>query len=368
MKTINLPRIVFALIFTALSISCFQDFDYHEFKTTTTKRNTELPEDVLMQVSFKSKTTTYTKLADEADRNGLDEDAKHFVLAAAVPTVRKDKQLFRIYKNGTYSLIIDIETPEFNPARQAFRNEFKRNDWELGRIIINSETITAYDMVGGVIFSDDNSHNPFFNRLIDKVISDDEFASSVNIGNALFTVSGGAENYTDSKLKSFFISPNATISSQDGFVIIEENTEDKMRFWGSHTTSNDDSNYRSVTSNSVKFSANATQEHSLDETQKMINDTITKWNSGKNPNDIHVYKAIDTVSNTLAAEVTYAGQEQVLGLTFFEVNDDEQKTLKTCYTEDYETSPVYDLDMINVESIEYSDVQIINTKNNNNGN
>ena len=360
----NLLKITLLAFFAILNTSCFQDFEHTKIKTTA-KKAIEIPENVLMQVRFNSKTTTYTKLAEEADEDGLDEDAKHFVMAAAVPIVRKDNHLFRIYKNGTYSLNIEIETPDFNPAREAFRNEFNRNEWELGRISIDNETITAFDTSGQVIFSDDNSNNPFFDRLVDKIMSDDDFASKVNIGNGLFTVSAGAENFLDPKLKPFFVGPNANTSSFDGFIIIEENVEDKMNHWGNINIPSPEITSLKPRNGMLKAKASTIQEYSLDDTQQMINDTVSKWNAGKNTADIHVYKAIDTVSNALAAEVTYAGNEQVLGLTFYEVNDDEQKTIKTAYTEDYETNPVYDLDMVNVESVEYSDVQIINTKKNN---
>lgn len=364
MKKLHSLNILIMSLLASLLVSCVQDFDYYERKTTD-KSAKRLPEEVLIQLSFKTKTTTYSKLADDLDQDNLDEDTKHFVLAAAVPIVRKDNHLFRIYKDGTYSLIIEIETPDFNPAREAFRNEFSRNDWELGRISIDNKTFTAFDTSGQVIFSDDNSNNPFFNRLVDKIMSDDDFASKVNIGNGLFTVSAGAENFLDPKLKPFFVGPNANTSSFDGFIIIEENVEDKMNHWGNINIPSPEITPLKPRNGMLKAKASTIQEYSLDDTQQMINDTVSKWNAGKNTADIHVYKAIDTVSNTLAAEVTYAGNEQVLGLTFYEVNDDEQKTIKTAYTEDYETNPVYDLDMVNVESVEYSDVQIINTKKNN---
>ena len=344
-----------------LLFSCKADLVTDQTNDTESKVR-QLPEDVLMQVSFSSKTTTYTKLADEAAKDGLDEDAKHFVMSAAVPVVRQDKQLFRIFKDSTYELTIDIENPDFNPAREAFRDETVRNDWELGKLIINSSTITAYDVSGGVIFTEDNSQNPFFNRLVEKIMSDDYFASHVNIGNALFRVSGGAENYLDPKLKSFFLSAEATTSRQDEFLIFKENISEKMRHWGHPITRNHKLTTPSFHHESLSLRAkgDSTVSYTLDETQQMIEDRVSSWNAGKDESLINVYTAIDSTKNELSAEVTYAGDEQVLGLTFYELKNDEDKTIKTAYTEDYETNPTYDLDMINVESIEYSDVQIIN--------
>jgi len=339
-------------------------------KNTSTKTGTggnlKLPDDVLIHVSFASKTTTFSKLADHMKAESFSDVVQHYLMAVAVPVVRQDKQTFRIFKDKTYELVIEIVNPEDNPARKAFRSETNMNDWELQKMIFNNKTVTAYDVSGRVIFSHENNNNVFFNRLIEKIFSDPYFGSHVNIGNALFKVSGGTENYVDPKLKDFFLSKAAEVIRKDNYLIFKENITDAMKHWGAGNIDTQ-SRFKARGNSSPHFEQPDTGGEggsnypSIDQTLNMISEQVDSWQQQKNVADIKTYSVMDSVNNKITAEVTYAGEEQVLGITNFNVADDPQRTLKTEYTQDFETNPVYDVDLITHSSTEYSDVQIINT-------
>lgn len=348
-------------IMACLWSGCHENEISSEVPEDNTSGLKAVAENVLMQVSFESETTSFSQVPEGDDLSDRSEDVKHFVMTRAVPLIKKDKQIFTIYKDRSYDLIIHILNPGSNPMREAFREETMMNDWELQKIVINQHTITGYDGSGGQLFSEDNSQNPFFNALINKIFSDEYFASHVNIGNALFQVSGGAENYLDPKLRSFFVEPNAELTDFEGFLMIKQNIVDALGQWGAYTQ--DEPSPTSQLRTHVKDPEDESPEasYTLEETAQMIEQRAQQELAQRNPDDLNNITAIDKEKSELSAEVVHAGNEQVLSISTYEVDDDEQKTVKTKYTEHFETDPVHDVDLIHVESTTYSNVNVVNT-------
>ena len=88
-----------------------------------------VPEDVMVYMEFTSKTTMYTEPAEHVDQTQLSADQKHAVMSGKVPVIIKKRQSFQIKKDKSYRIVIETLEPDRNPAREAFRNETRMNDW-----------------------------------------------------------------------------------------------------------------------------------------------------------------------------------------------------------------------------------------------
>ena len=224
--------------------------------------------------------------------------------------------------------------------------------------MIEPSKISSYDLAGREIISVPNEQHKMFDRVIDKMFSDADFAKRVNIANAFFRLSGGTENYLDPELRSFFVSDQAKYSTKDGFTTVEVRIVDQLKHTGVIDQMPPPPKQPPMLSNYEE--GDKDQTHTTEETLEMIKERAEADAAGRDVSQLKTYTVMDSTKNEIKAEVTYAGEEQVLGITFYEVGDDPQRTVKTEYTEQFNTNRAYDLDLTTKISTEYSDVHIIN--------
>lgn len=338
------------------AVSCQRDEPYYQedIRNPVGKTTLVVPEDVMVYMEFKSKATMVIEPAEHVDQSKLTADQQHVVISGRVPMITEKRQIFQIMKDKSYRLVIETLEPKSNPARVAFRGEVRMNDWELKRIIIDPNKVTAYDLSGQVIFTAPND-DKIFSRLIDKLFSDPDFAQRVNIGNALFRLSGGTENYLDPKLRSFFVSGAAKYSTRDGLTVLEERLVDQLQMMGLPLPAPKPP----VISAYDPSQGDKDQTHTPEETFEMIKGRVEEDAAQRDASQLKTYTVMDSTENKIAAEATYAGEEQVLAVTFYEVADDPQRTIKTEYTEKFGNNRAHDLDVVTKVSTEYSDVHIV---------
>lgn len=311
---------------------------------------------VLMQVSFTAETVRFTKLAEHVDPSSLTADANDYVAARSVPIITREKQELIIFKDGNFRLTIDKLNPDYNPVRDAFRKENAMQPWEVQRVIITKSSITGFDGQGAVVMSADNPQHVYLSSIIEQMKKDPYFAANVNIGNALFKVSAKAENYTDPKLKSFFVPGDAVFETQNQFLLVKQNAVSLMKHMGGVLPSFDNRQPAQRTSFLREFPEDAS--FSPEVTSDMIREDAEILLNQRDFNAVEIITAINTVTNTIDAEVVMTTDGQVLSMTSYYSDTDETGTIQVAYTESFETDPVMDVDLLAVESTTYSNVNI----------
>lgn len=314
-----------------------------------------------MQVSFTAETVRFTKLAEHVDAASLSEDASRNVALRSVPVITREKQVLVISRDGNFELTIDKLEPEHNPAREAFRQETSMQPWEIHKVVITNSSVKGYDGNGSVIIHSDNPQHLYVTRLAERINSDPYFASHVNIANALFNVSAKATNYTDPELRKFFAVNDTRYERENQFLIVKQNAVSLMKHWGSVLSPSSQTFRKRNSSSSAREypeDASYTPEETMN--MNMMQENIDGILGQRNPHDIEVITAIDTVNNKIDAEVIMTSDGQVLSMTSYVSSSDEQATIEVAYTESFETDPILDVDLLNVESTTFSEVEIIN--------
>ncbi len=289
------------------------------------------------------------------------KNVKAHVLRKGVPIVSKEQNTFTIYKDGRYQLEVNILNPDYNPARDAFRQEDRMQDWELQRILIDEKSITGFDGTGKVIMSHSNEGNPYFSRLVTKIMTDDYFAKHVNIGNALFRVSSGAENFLDPKLRDFFLDKDTKFEEYEGFLMVRQNAGKTKRLWGDVLSGgNPVARVAPIAPRDYDL-MDPNSSFSPEETKQQIQEDVDFELNQRNVDQVEIITAIDLADSTITAEAYHYGEEQIIHASTLEDAQNGIHSLETIYTEDFEFDNYTKTELINIESIEFSDVQIVNT-------